>query len=139
MLRATGTAIDAGSLAAFALSVFRCFSGRFIAIGYLIDMVREPGAAAGIAIGVWLAFVDSSTTWVCSGSLWWIKAAQFQPLDALLLACSISARHNQRQCLCRMAALGNAVTIAPPVSWLRSSVGCSRWRWRLMPFSRREL
>ncbi|KPF71338.1 hypothetical protein IP69_06465 [Bosea sp. AAP35] len=59
-LAATGSAIDAESLTAFAKMVGSSvlLGAGFIALGYLISAsVRERGTAAGIAIAVWLVLV----------------------------------------------------------------------------------
>lgn len=60
LLAASGTEIDAGSLAAFGMMIGSSvlLGAVFIAIGYLISaLVRERATAAGIAIGIWLLFV----------------------------------------------------------------------------------
>ena len=60
VLATTGGEIDADSLNAFGILVASSIllGAVFIAIGYLISsLVRERATAAGIAIGVWLAFV----------------------------------------------------------------------------------
>ena len=60
VLATTGAEIDADSLKAFGILVASSIllGAVFIAIGYLISsLVRERATAAGIAIGVWLAFV----------------------------------------------------------------------------------
>ena len=60
VLATTGGEIDADSLNAFGIMVASSIllGAVFIAIGYLISsLVRERATAAGIAIGVWLAFV----------------------------------------------------------------------------------
>lgn len=60
VLGATGTEIDSDSLLAFATMVMSSvlLGAVFVAIGYLVSsLVRERATAAGIAIGVWLAFV----------------------------------------------------------------------------------
>jgi Cu-processing system permease protein len=60
VLAATGAAIDAGSLAAFAMLIGSSvlLGAVFIAIGYLASaLVRERATAAGIAIGIWLLLV----------------------------------------------------------------------------------
>lgn len=59
-LAATGTAMDATSLWAFASMVLSSIllGAVFVAIGYLISsLVAERGTAGGIAIGVWLLCV----------------------------------------------------------------------------------
>jgi Cu-processing system permease protein len=59
-LAATGAAIDPDSWRAFAALVGSSvlLGAVFIAVGYLVSaLVRERGTAAGIAIGIWLAFV----------------------------------------------------------------------------------
>ena len=60
VLATTGAEIDVDSLKAFGIMVVSSIllGGVFIAIGYLISsLVRERATAAGVAIGVWLAFV----------------------------------------------------------------------------------
>jgi Cu-processing system permease protein len=60
VLGTTGTEIDSDSLLAFLTMVMSSvlLGAVFVAIGYLISsLVRERATAAGIAIGVWLAFV----------------------------------------------------------------------------------
>ena len=60
VLATTGAEIDADSLKAFGIMVASSIllGAVFIAIGYLISsLVRERATAAGVAIGVWLAFV----------------------------------------------------------------------------------
>jgi Cu-processing system permease protein len=60
VLAITGAEIDSDSLKAFGTMVLSSIllGAVFIAIGYLISsLVRERATAAGVAIGVWLAFV----------------------------------------------------------------------------------
>ena len=60
ILAITGAEIDLDSLKAFGTMVLSTIllGAVFIAIGYLISsLVRERATAAGVAIGVWLAFV----------------------------------------------------------------------------------
>ena len=60
VLATTGAEIDVESLKAFGMMIGSSIllGAVFIAIGYLISsLVRERATAAGVAIGVWLAFV----------------------------------------------------------------------------------
>jgi Cu-processing system permease protein len=60
VLAVTEAAIDAGSLAAFAMMIGSSvlLGAVFIAVGYLVSaLVRERATAAGIAIGIWLLLV----------------------------------------------------------------------------------
>jgi Cu-processing system permease protein len=60
VLAATGAAIDASSLAAFAMLIGSSvlLGAVFISVGYLVSaLVRERATAAGIVIGIWLLLV----------------------------------------------------------------------------------
>ena len=151
VLAATGTDIDADSLAAFALMVVSSIllGAVFIAIGYLISaLVRERATAAGIAIGVWLAFVvlydmgllgllvvDQGRTISASALNVLLLANPTDVYRMLNLAGTTSV-----SAFAGMAALGNAMTVARPVLVAALLI------WMLLPlalaahaFSRREL
>ena len=80
VLATTGAEIEVESVKAFEIIIGSSIllGGVFIAIGYLISsLVRQRATAAGVAIGVWLAFV---VLYDMALLYWWrTKAATFRP------------------------------------------------------------
>jgi Cu-processing system permease protein len=146
-----GPAIDADSLAAFVLMIASSIllGAVFIAIGYLISaLVRERATAAGIAVGVWLAFVVLYDM----GLLGLLVVDQGRTISASTLNVMLMANPTDVYRMLNlagtsgvgafagMAALGNTMTLAPTV------LVAALLLWMLVPlslaahsFSRREL
>jgi Cu-processing system permease protein len=151
VLAMTGPAIDSGSLAAFGIMVVSSvlLGAVFIAIGYLISaLVRERATAAGVAIGVWLAFVVLYDM----GLLGLLVLDQGRTISASMLNVLLLANPTDVyrmlnlagtggvSAFAGMAALGNTMTLAPMV------LVAALLLWMLTPlalaaqvFSRREL
>ena len=151
VLAMTGPAIDSGSLAAFGMMVVSSvlLGAVFIAIGYLISaLVRERATAAGVAIGVWLAFVVLYDM----GLLGLLVLDQGRTISASMLNVLLLANPTDVyrmlnlagtggvSAFAGMAALGNTMTLAPMV------LVAALLLWMLAPlalaaqvFSRREL
>ena len=151
VLAMTGPAIDSGSLAAFGIMVVSSvlLGAVFIAIGYLISaLVRERATAAGVAIGVWLAFVVLYDM----GLLGLLVLDQGRTISASMLNVLLLANPTDVyrmlnlagtggvSAFAGMAALGNTMTLAPMV------LVAALLLWMLAPlalaaqvFSRREL
>jgi Cu-processing system permease protein len=151
VLAASGTGIDADSLAAFGVMVMSSvlLGAVFIAIGYLISaLVRERATAAGIAIGVWLAFVILYDM----GLLGLLVVDQGRTISASVLNVLLLANPTDiyrmlnlagtggASAFAGMAALSKAMTLAPAVLMIALLL------WMLLPlslaahaFSRREL
>jgi Cu-processing system permease protein len=147
----TGPAIDSSSLAAFGMMVVSSvlLGAVFIAIGYLISaLVRERATAAGVAIGVWLAFVVLYDM----GLLGLLVLDQGRTISASMLNVLLLANPTDVyrmlnlagtggvSAFAGMAALGNTMTLAPMV------LVAALLLWMLAPlalaaqvFSRREL
>ena len=151
VLAMTGPTIDADSLMAFAMMTASSvlLGAVFIAIGYLIStLVRERATAAGIAIGVWLAFVVLYDM----GLLGLLVVDQGRTVSASTLNVLLLANPTDvyrmlnltgtggASAFAGMAGLGNTMTLAPSVLLGALLV------WLLLPlslaahtFSRREL
>jgi Cu-processing system permease protein len=151
VLAMTGPAIDSSSLAAFGMMVVSSvlLGAVFIAIGYLISaLVRERATAAGVAIGVWLAFVVLYDM----GLLGLLVLDQGRTISASMLNVLLLANPTDVyrmlnlagtggvSAFAGMAALGNTLTLAPMV------LVAALLLWMLAPlalaaqvFSRREL
>jgi Cu-processing system permease protein len=151
VLKVTGTPIDLDSLMAFAFMVASSvlLGAIFIAIGYLVSaLVRERATAAGIAIGVWLAFVVLYDM----GLLGLLVIDQGRTISTSMLNVLLMANPTDVyrmlnlagtggvSAFAGMAALGNAVTLAPSI------LVAALLLWILIPlslaarfFSRREL
>jgi Cu-processing system permease protein len=151
VLAATGAAIDAGNLAAFAMMIGSSvlLGAVFIAVGYLVSaLVRERATAAGIAIGIWLLLVVIYDM-ALLGLLVLDQGRTISAgvLDALLLAnptdvyrmFNLSGSANV-SLFSGMAGLADTMSLNPPVLLFALLV------WALLPlglaafaFSRREL
>jgi Cu-processing system permease protein len=151
VLAATGTPMNLDSLTAFALMVASSvvLGAVFIAIGYLISaLVSERATAAGIAIGVWLAFVVLYDM----GLLGLLVVDQGRTISASTLNVMLMANPTDVYRMLNlagtsgvgafagMAALENTMTLAP------SLLVTALLLWMLLPlslaahfFSRREL
>ena len=151
VLAVTGPAIDAGSFMAFVVMTASSvlLGAVFIAIGYLIStLVRERATAAGIAIGVWLAFVVLYDM----GLLGLLVVDQGRTISASVLNVLLLANPTDvyrmlnltgtggASAFAGMAALGDTMTLAP------SLLVAALLLWLLLPlslaahaFSRREL
>jgi Cu-processing system permease protein len=151
VLAMTGPAIDSDSLVAFALMIASSvlLGAIFIAIGYLISaLVRERATAAGVAIGVWLAFVVLYDM----GLLGLLVLDQGRTISASMLNALLLANPTDVYRMLNLAgtggvsafagmtALGNSMTLAPMVLVAALLI------WMLAPlalaaqaFSRREL
>lgn len=151
VLAATGAGIDAESLKAFAMMVLSSIllGAVFLAIGYLISaLVRERATAAGIAVGVWLAFVVLYDM----GLLGLLVVDQGRTISASVLNALLLANPTDVYRMLNlagtggvsaftgMAALGKAMTLAPGL------LMAALLLWMMLPlllaahaFSRREL
>jgi Cu-processing system permease protein len=151
VLAVAGPSIDTDSLAAFALMILSSvlLGAVFIAIGYLISaLVRVRATAAGIAIGVWLAFVVLYDM----GLLGLLVMDQGRSISASILNLLLLANPTDVYRMLNLtgttgvstfagtAALANAMTLAPRM------LVAALLLWLLLPlalaahaFSRREL
>jgi Cu-processing system permease protein len=151
VLATTGPGIDVDSFAAFGLMVVSSvlLGAVFIAIGYFISsLVRERATAAGIAIGVWLAFVVLYDM----GLLGLLVVDQGRTLSASVLNVLLLANPTDVyrmlnlagtsgvSAFAGMAALGKVTTLPPGL------LVAALLLWMLLPlllaahaFSRREL
>ena len=140
VLAITGAAIDADSLAAFGIMMASSIllGAVFIAIGYLISaLVRERATAAGIAIGVWLAFVVLYDM----GLLGLLVVDQGRTISASMLNVLLLANptdvyrmlnlagNGGVSAFAGMAGLGNTMTLAPMV------LVAALLLWMLVPLS----